>query len=465
APRQRIVMLPAADELRRSVSDGGGNSSNSGCISTVSSSSAKSADQQKMENEFSMDRLRHHCRTCLSKAWATADSSEISIVPVRLYSGGGLSNYLFVASLADSVQPQAGQPNRVLIRVFGEILSNNAESVVLDSVIFALLSEKRMGPHLYGVFKGGRIEEFVANSAPLRRQQMAEPLIHGIISKHLARLHRLEMPLSKEPRFVFKMMQSWLRSVEEVVSGKTDREEPPPRPGFNATPVARFLRDFRVHEEIDWLRDAFYNQLSSPVVFCHNDLQENNILKFDNASRQHGFSLQLIDFEYCSYNWRAFDIGNFFNEWTLDYTPSEWPYFSYHPDCYPSPEAQLTFWRSYLRWYSEPEIDHKVPLFPTQESSDCRDVAGADTVADDVEVATAPETNNAVAGSEADAALLLEAKYGALMSHFFWSVWSLLQASVSSIHFDFKEYAQLRFRLYAKLKEEITGKPSGLPVQ
>ncbi|PAA58583.1 hypothetical protein BOX15_Mlig031743g1, partial [Macrostomum lignano] len=221
APRQRIVMLPAADELRRSVSDGGGNSSNSGCISTVSSSSAKSADQQKMENEFSMDRLRHHCRTCLSKAWATADSSEISIVPVRLYSGGGLSNYLFVASLADSVQPQAGQPNRVLIRVFGEILSNNAESVVLDSVIFALLSEKRMGPHLYGVFKGGRIEEFVANSAPLRRQQMAEPLIHGIISKHLARLHRLEMPLSKEPRFVFKMMQSWLRSVEEVVSGKT----------------------------------------------------------------------------------------------------------------------------------------------------------------------------------------------------------------------------------------------------
>uniref|UniRef100_A0A1I8I855 Choline kinase n=1 Tax=Macrostomum lignano TaxID=282301 RepID=A0A1I8I855_9PLAT len=368
------------------------------------------------------------CAQYLGGAWAAHVDS------VR----GGLSNYLFVASLADSVQPQAGQPNRVLIRVFGEILSNNAESVVLDSVIFALLSEKRMGPHLYGVFKGGRIEEFVANSAPLRCTAW-------------------EMPLSKEPRFVFKMMQSWLRSVEEVVSGKTDREEPPPRPGFNATPVARFLRDFRRR----LLQSAEF-----AVVFCHNDLQENNILKFDNASRQHGFSLQLIDFEYCSYNWRAFDIGNFFNEWTLDYTPSEWPYFSLSPRLLPQPggPADLLALLPALvqRARDRPQ---GAPVSPRRESSDCRDVAGADTVADDVEVATAPETNNAVAGSEADAALLLEAKYGALMSHFFWSVWSLLQASVSSIHFDFKEYAQLRFRLYAKLKEEITGKPSGLPVQ
>lgn len=31
----------------------------------------------------------------------------------------------------------------------------------MDSVIFTLLSERRLGPRLHGVFSGGRIEEFI----------------------------------------------------------------------------------------------------------------------------------------------------------------------------------------------------------------------------------------------------------------------------------------------------------------
>ncbi len=52
-------------------------------------------------------------------------------------------------------------PKKVLVRVYGELLRSNMNSVVLDAVIFALISEKRLGPKLYGVFPGGRIEEFV----------------------------------------------------------------------------------------------------------------------------------------------------------------------------------------------------------------------------------------------------------------------------------------------------------------
>lgn len=35
------------------------------------------------------------------------------------------------------------------------------ESVLAESVIFALLSERRLGPRLYGVFPGGRLEQFI----------------------------------------------------------------------------------------------------------------------------------------------------------------------------------------------------------------------------------------------------------------------------------------------------------------
>lgn len=35
------------------------------------------------------------------------------------------------------------------------------ESLITESVIFTLLSERKLGPRLYGVFPGGRVEEFI----------------------------------------------------------------------------------------------------------------------------------------------------------------------------------------------------------------------------------------------------------------------------------------------------------------
>lgn len=79
-----------------------------------------------------------------------------------LFCSGGLSNYLYVASLKPGIPvDNISTPKKVLVRVYGELLRSNMNSVVLDAVIFALISEKRLGPKLYGVFPGGRIEEFV----------------------------------------------------------------------------------------------------------------------------------------------------------------------------------------------------------------------------------------------------------------------------------------------------------------
>lgn len=102
------------------------------------------------------------------------------------------------------------------------------------------------------------------------------------------------------------------------------------------------------------------------MVFCHNDLQEGNILLresgiFDddngnnnnincdhqnviaphtmssNCAKTGGIGsekkqlnseqLVVIDFEYCSYNYRGFDFANHFCEWTYDYSNQDAPYF------------------------------------------------------------------------------------------------------------------------------------------
>jgi len=43
----------------------------------------------------------------------------------------------------------------------------------------------------------------------------------------------------------------------------------------------------------------------------------------------------------------------------------------------------------------------------------------------------------------------------ALVSHFFWGSWSLVQASISKIDFDFITYARQRFDEYYKRKDEF----------
>jgi thiamine kinase-like enzyme len=59
--------------------------------------------------------------------------------------------------------------------------------------------------------------------------------------------------------------------------------------------------------------EAFLLELRSPVVLCHNDLQEGNVMWDGNPQQQ----VQLIDFEYCSSGYRGFDIGNHFCEWAV----------------------------------------------------------------------------------------------------------------------------------------------------
>lgn len=40
-------------------------------------------------------------------------------------------------------------------------LMKGAEAMVLESVMFAILAERALGPKLYGIFPQGRLEEFI----------------------------------------------------------------------------------------------------------------------------------------------------------------------------------------------------------------------------------------------------------------------------------------------------------------
>ena len=97
----------------------------------------------------------------------------------------------------------------------------------------------------------------------------------------------------------------------------------------------------------------FITAVNSPIVFSHNDLQGGNILRSQvpektELNREKPLSiteaekkLTVIDFEFCSYNFRAFDIANHWAEWMYDYTLEESPYYTIKREKYPSKEQQV----------------------------------------------------------------------------------------------------------------------------
>lgn len=61
---------------------------------------------------------------------------------------------------------------------------------------------------------------------------------------------------------------------------------------------------------------------------CHNDLNPLNLFKLDYPNKR----ILFIDFEYAGTNYVSYDIANFMNETTIDYSIPNSPGFQYVPE-------------------------------------------------------------------------------------------------------------------------------------
>jgi choline/ethanolamine kinase len=113
-----------------------------------------------------------------------------------------------------------------LSSLYGENHNSNSTVALKDVVVSAILSDFKLGPKLYGFFPLGRIEQFIEvfnslyiflsinslfiilnhfKKAPcLDQNDMYIPKVSSAIAHALAKFHTLEMPFSKEPRWLFE---------------------------------------------------------------------------------------------------------------------------------------------------------------------------------------------------------------------------------------------------------------------
>ncbi|XP_045342072.1 choline kinase alpha isoform X10 [Leopardus geoffroyi] len=243
------------------------------------------------------------CKEFLPGAWRGLREDQFHISVIR----GGLSNMLFQCSLPDTVATIGDEPRKVLLRLYGAIL-------------------KMRSCNKEGSEQAQKENEF--QSRRLDTEELSLPDISAEIAEKMATFHGMKMPFNKEPKWLFGTMEKYLNQVLRVK--------------FAGEPRVKQLHRLLRHNlplELENLR-SLLESTPSPVVFCHNDCQEGNILMLEGRENSEKQKLMLIDFEYSSYNYRGFDIGNHFCEWMYDYNYEKYPFFRANILKYPTKRQQ-----------------------------------------------------------------------------------------------------------------------------
>ncbi|ESR64201.1 hypothetical protein CICLE_v10008632mg [Citrus x clementina] len=304
----------------------------------------------------------------LFKQWSKLDDSRFSVDTVS----GGITNLL----LKVTVKEESGNDVSVTVRLYGpntDIVINRQRE--LQAIKY--LSAAGFGAKLLAVFGNGMVQSFI-NARTLTPADMRNPKLAAEIAKQLRRFHQVEIPGSKEPQ----LWNDVSKFFEKASSLKFDEIE--------KQSMYETISFKEVQKEIVELKELA-GHLNAPVVFSHNDLLSGNIMVNDEQEK-----LYLIDFEYGSYNYRGYDIGNHFSEYAgydCDYS------------LYPNKDEQNHFFRHYLR-----------PDKPEEVSDQ------------DLEV------------------LYVEANTFMLASHLFWALWALIQVSLlRAMCFNIKKQEYLTF--------------------
>ena len=251
---------------------------------------------------------------------------------------GGLSSRIY---LVENVVATIGQHDvfKFLVRLYGGRLMTDDEpaktlSPTEEALIYQAADLAGLGPKLYGVFDGGRVEEFVA-SHQLRETDLKDTQLLLEVARKLARFHALRVPMSKKPRDTLKIVEIYmsqyvrerfLKFIDLVNNGD-----------------ASFMTEFDYESEIVWLR-RMVPKIGGRLVTLHGDLHKNNILVRDQVD-SFNERIMLIDFELAGTEYRGRDIGTFFVSHIMEI----------NDDCmdnngkYPDNDRQRAFITEYLR--------------------------------------------------------------------------------------------------------------------
>ena len=293
---------------------------------------------------------------------------------------GGMTNEVFRCTAVQNTENgDEGKMMHLLLRLYGsgtELLFSRS----LEISYLLKLSEAGYEPRVLALFLNGRVETFISDALSLSTERFHDPRVLPLIARQMHRLHIMLPDPDGGSSSIIDRIEQWVRIAEDLPE------------------ASQYSIDFS--QALAQLRAKVAGSRKSPIVFCHGDLQQNNILVNDDFS-----SLRIIDFEYAGHFERGFDIANYFCEWLSEFDHAKEPHIL-HIERFPSREQQCRFCEEYLK------------------------CGGA--------VVSQPDVDN----------LVQEVQPFILASHLQWGIWGVIQSANSGIGFDYRSYAKQRLEMF-----------------
>ena len=169
--------------------------------------------------------------------------------------------------------------------------------------------------------------------------------------------------------------------------------------------------------------------------FCHNDLNNTNILIKDNKDP---LSIRLIDYEYGSLNYLVYEFANYFGELAINYNYENPPYFQFDPLSYPDKTLRTKIFLIYCYYHKLWSLQVKNTIYSDSLYSDA-------TPSEDDLKEIYKDYDNVIKGLE------MGTNYARVFSHYFWLIIAGLSLNMSDLGIDLYEYILMRYEFMNKI--------------
>ena len=237
------------------------------------------------------------------KEWRQISESDIHVDRAQV----GLNNEIYFVSREASNAPM--EPSKLVIRKFSSIARDlDAEdgkkqaagmwiSAIEETVVCMEMAKRGLGPQLYGIFEGGRIEEFI-DCHNITHAEACQPDIEQDIAINLARMHSSRLPLKKPAyRFIDALRSIHRDAMEQRSFYQSMGDET-----LMKVVQHDYESEFKLMEP---LLDLKHNRM----VFMHWDSHFGNIV-VRNKLQQGQSKTMILDYEIAGYNMRGKGLGN-----------------------------------------------------------------------------------------------------------------------------------------------------------
>lgn len=317
---------------------------------------------------YSIDDVQETVKSLLG--WS--DAVQVTVIE------GGITNCIYKA-----IDPASDKI--VVVRVFGGTDVFTSEARQKETDIFEELGNADISPRLVGKFGNGRLEEYIHRARPVELEEMTKVSVLDGVAKEMAKLHAFTPSKAMERKSeIWTCLDSWIEEVKQmdIVVDSVQLN------------ISSYIKAVQQAKQIV--------AMDADIVFAHNDLLSGNIMQCSDDG-----SIRLIDFEYSGFNYRAYDIGNFFAE-TMGGTQTG----IVHPNLYVSVSKRRRFCQKYLYHLSKDENEE-----PSDEEVDL---------------------------------LLKKTDDFVLISHLYWGFWGLVQSKCSTVNFPYQKFASQRFHQFSR---------------